>query len=36
MDAIPEINFDFNIVPALGRLVNDIVTEAKPVFSREG
>ena len=34
MDAFPEIGFDFNLIPSMGRPVNEIATGAIPVYSR--
>lgn len=30
----PEINFDFNLIPTMGRGINEIVTAAHIIFSR--
>ena len=34
MDAFPEINFDFNLIPAMGRDVTEIATDSRVVYSR--
>jgi hypothetical protein len=34
MDAFPEINFDFNLVPAMGRTAAEIASDAELVYSR--
>jgi hypothetical protein len=35
IDAFPEIKFDFNLVPAMGREISEIATGARPIYSRE-
>ena len=34
MDAFPEINFDFNVIPALGRNVEEIATGVRVAYTR--
>ena len=34
MDAFPEINFDFNLIPTMGRSIKEIATDARIVYSR--
>lgn len=34
MDGFPEINFDFNLIPALERNAKDLATGARVVYSR--
>lgn len=34
MDAFPEIDFDFNLIPSMGRPIEEIVTAVRPVYSR--
>lgn len=35
MDAFPEVKFDFNLIPAMGRPVEDLVTHGRVVYSRQ-
>jgi hypothetical protein len=35
MDAFPDIDFDFNLIPALGRTAEQLATGAHIVFSRQ-
>ena len=35
MDAVPDIDFDFNLVPALGRTAGELVPGAHAVFSHQ-
>ena len=35
MDGFPEIEFDFNLVPAIGRDAKEVATGAHVVFSRQ-
>ena len=35
IDGFPEIDFDFNLVPALGRTAEELASGARVVFSRE-
>ncbi len=30
----PEVNFDFNLIPTMGRQVAEIITDARVVYSR--
>lgn len=34
IDGFPEIEFDFNLIPAMGRKADDLVTGARVVYSR--
>lgn len=34
MDAFPRINFDFNLIPTMGRDISEIATDAQVVYSR--
>ena len=34
IDAFPDVDFDFNLVPSMGRPPADIVTDAAVVYSR--
>ena len=34
MDAFPKIDFDFNLIPSMGRPVSEITTDARSVYSR--
>lgn len=34
IDGFPEIEFDFNLIPAMGRVAGDLVTGARVVYSR--
>ena len=35
MDGFPDIDFDFNLIPALGRKAEELATGAHVVFSRQ-
>ena len=36
IEGFPEIEFDFNLIPAMGRNVNELATGAHVVYSRQG